>query len=715
MLDLANTLTFLALFANSLLGFFVYLGGKRKILNISFALFSFITAFWVLDNLLFLLNPSMLYLKGQFAFGAITITSALIWILYLVKNYFKPWEVFLVGVASVILFVLPFLDGFLIENLNIISSDSYTFSTTPLFTIYTLFQAVIYLYFMGILFQGLKSSKPLKRRQISYVFTGGVLFGVIALTYGFFLFPFFNFTALGPLDAQSSLFFVGFSAYVILKHRFMDIRLVVARSVAYTLLLGILAGGYAAGIFLTGIYFFKGAPASAAQLAVNITLALLMAFTFQPLRRFLTKITDKIFFKAHYDPQELLANLSHTTSTTIELNKLLAELLDELLGQMRVGRGAFILFGKLKNYKKVKGGFFEFAIGKARFEQLFKTGQIIAFDELAEGRGKDFLRKNDISVLVPFRIKGETIGCLVLGEKASGDMYSKEDLDVLEIFAPEAAVAINNARLYQESLEFTEKLKKEVASATYRLRKSNEHLRELDKMKDEFISVASHDLRSPIAVIEGYLSMVTSGRTGKIPAKAKEFLDRSYKSVLFLVQLTKDLLDSSRIDQARLQLTIQDVAIGELIQEVADTVGERARTKGLALNLELAPHLPKIPADREKIIQVVANLITNAAKFTESGSITVGAERKGNLVKVSVSDTGRGVPEDKIGHLFEKFYRAHEAATDHPEGTGLGLYISKSVVELHGGKVGVSSTEGEGSTFWFTLPVSLSAQVAVKK
>lgn len=706
MFEIANILTFLAALANLLLGFFVYLGGKKKALNVFFAIFSFITAFWVLDNLLFLISPTLFLLKGQFALGAATVTSALIWIIFLTKNYISRIEVLLVSILVLTLFLLPFMDGLIIKDANIISADNFTFTTSSFFSFYSLIQAIVYIYFMILLFKGIKKNKGLKKTQITYVFFGATLFGVIAIIYGLFLLPIYNLTSVGPLDAQSSLFFVGFSAYVILKHRFLDIRLVVARSVAYALLLIILAGGYATLVIGSQALFFNKTDTNSTELLVEIVLAVLMAFTFQPLRRFLTKATDKVFFKENYDEAELLGELSHVFGSTILLENLIRDSLEILLSHMRVAKGGFFLFGGLKSFAYKKGGF-ESIGNPAQTASLLKNKMsgVLVYDEMADGKLKEWMRENDVSVLMPLSVKNELIGIFVLGEKLSGDVYSGQDIEVLEILAPEASVAINNARLYSESLEFGEKLKVEVKNATTKLRIALKELKKVDKMKDDFISVASHDLRSPIAVIEGYLSMVRSGRTGRIPKAADEFLGKAYKSTQFLVQLTKDLLDTSRIDQGRLQLVLEELNLGDIVQEVVDQLEPRAKEKGLYLRAKIDPKIPKSQADHEKIIQVIANLITNAVKFTFTGGVEVDASLDGKNVLIKVSDTGRGIPKDKMDHLFEKFFRAHEAATDHPEGTGLGLYISRVVVEMHGGKIWVESEEGKGSVFSFAIPL----------
>lgn len=685
----------------------VFLRNRKSLVNIYFFLLTISVFFWVVTNLMVDLsqtNEVALFWNKATIIGPIFV--GIFYFLFVLEltgsNFIKKNRWMLVVPTIALLSLVPF--DYNIKETEILKDGSVRVETGVLY----LYFLIYLLSYMGISFfimvkKYSKAESQLKA-QLRYIFTGAIitvlLGGVTNLA--LLLMGVWQVAYLGPF---STVFFLSFSSYAIIKHRLMDIRLVVARSVAYTLLLVILAGGYATLVIGSQALFFNNTDTNSTELAVEIVLAVLMAFTFQPLRRFLTKATDKIFFKENYDEGALLAELSQIFGFTIVLEELLKETLDTLLTDMRVTKGGFFLFAGLKNSNFTKGGF-EKLNNLAKIPTILgKKASVVVYDEMSEGALKSWMRENDVSVLIPLHVKSELIGIFVLGEKLSGDVYSGQDLEVLEILAPEASVAINNARLYQESLEFGEKLKAEVKSATAKLRVAIKELKKVDKMKDDFISVASHDLRSPIAVIEGYLSMVRGGRTGKIPKAADEFLGKAYKSTQFLVQLTKDLLDTSRIDQGRLQLVLEELNLGDIVQEVVEQLEPRAKEKGLYLRAKVDPKIPKSQADHEKIIQVIANLITNAVKFTFEGGVEVDASMDNNNVLITVSDTGRGIPKEKMGHLFEKFFRAHEAATDHPEGTGLGLYISKIVVEMHGGKIWVESEEGKGSVFSFTIPI----------
>jgi len=259
--------------------------------------------------------------------------------------------------------------------------------------------------------------------------------------------------------------------------------------------------------------------------------------------------------------------------------------------------------------------------------------------------------------------------------------------------------------------------REELARLNRELKIAYRELQEVDKAKDEFISIASHELRSPVAVIEGYVSMILSRKLGQIPQKADLALNKIYSAARYLGSLTKDLLDISRISLGRLQIEKAKEDLVALIGKLVSQNQIRAEEKQLKLEfLKPQEKIPEVYIDADKISQVINNLITNAIKFTpEAGQIRVGLEvsekpkPKGEALKeviVWVEDTGIGIPKEALPHIFEKFYQVEPSAQREKGGTGLGLYISKAIVEAHGGKIWVESEVGKGTKFSFSLPLS---------
>ncbi len=297
------------------------------------------------------------------------------------------------------------------------------------------------------------------------------------------------------------------------------------------------------------------------------------------------------------------------------------------------------------------------------------------------------------------------MGYLLLGDKLSGDVYSDQDIELLEIITKELAVGILNAKAYAEIQEFNLTLQARVDHATNRLRVANRHLKELDHAKDEFISMASHQLRTPLTTIKGYLSMMLEGDAGKLSRAQKDFVGYAFGSSERMVNLISDLLNVSRLSAGRFLIQTKPTDMVQMINDEVRQLSTHATAKGIQLIFE-PPKIPLPPAeiDENKTRQVIMNFIDNAIYYTKEGEVRVVLQQSGDHVRLEVRDSGIGVPDAAKKKLFSKFFRADNAQTVRPDGTGLGLYLAKRVVEDQGGTIIFSSVEGKGSTFGFELP-----------
>jgi len=231
-------------------------------------------------------------------------------------------------------------------------------------------------------------------------------------------------------------------------------------------------------------------------------------------------------------------------------------------------------------------------------------------------------------------------------------------------------------------------------------------LKELDRMKSEFISMVSHELRTPLASIMGYTEMLLTEEPGPLTPTQKEFLEISYQSSERLLHIVEELLDVSRVETGRIKLKLETLRMEELVADIVEAMRPAAESKGLSLSLEVRGPIPPLEGDRARLEQVMNNLLSNAIKFTpEGGEVWVRLTREDNQIEVAVADTGIGIAPEEMPHLFGKFFRATSAVERRIGGTGLGLFITKSIVELHGGKIWAESELGKGSTFYFTLPL----------
>ncbi|MDX6694860.1 MAG: hypothetical protein QOF02_2463 [Blastocatellia bacterium] len=252
-----------------------------------------------------------------------------------------------------------------------------------------------------------------------------------------------------------------------------------------------------------------------------------------------------------------------------------------------------------------------------------------------------------------------------------------------------------------------EELNRKLNQSNKELNEANAKLRELSELKEEFLALTTHDLRSPLTVISGVISFFTSGRLGELSPEQKNMVAMMERNTQSLIELVNDLLDASKLESGTMRLDITSIDLNKMLDEMREAMEPLAREKDIKLTEKLAPDLPLVEADRTKLRRILVNLLSNAMKFTpRHGAVEVRAELAGERVRLTVADTGVGIAPEDVKRLFDKYEQARSRATRGEKGTGLGLYITRQLVELHGGEIEVQSELGRGSTFSFTLPKS---------
>jgi signal transduction histidine kinase len=230
--------------------------------------------------------------------------------------------------------------------------------------------------------------------------------------------------------------------------------------------------------------------------------------------------------------------------------------------------------------------------------------------------------------------------------------------------------------------------------------------REIAQAKNEFVSVVAHELRTPMTSIKGYTDLILQGALGEVNDEQRHFLRIVKANVDRLSELIGDLLDTARIEAGRIRLEIEPIQVTSIVGEVCDSLAETIRERGLELTVEADPDVPTVQADRNRLIQILMNLLSNAYRYTPSGgSITVSVRLTDDAVLVAVADSGIGIAPEDQERIFERFHRVDNEIVNRQTGTGLGLTIARSLVELHGGRLWLESEFGVGSTFFFTLPI----------
>jgi len=509
------------------------------------------------------------------------------------------------------------------------------------------------------------------------------------------------------------IFFVGGIGIAIIKHKLFDIRLIVARSLGYIFTLATLVGIYALIVYGLSITVFGEEKISPMRQSVYILLTLIFGFSLVPIKRFFDRLTNKLFYRDAYDAQDLLDRLNKILVGNIDLEPLLRKCAELFETTLKAEYCTFIIRETDDTPRRVLGSKkIDLDDGQVKelSSQNHRDAQIIVTDELEgeEIKIKDTLLKNNVSILARLAPAGKNAavqGYLILGNKRSGNPYNKQDLQVLDIIANELVIAIQNALRFEEIEAFTVTLQQKVDDATRQLRRTNEKLKALDETKDEFISMASHQLRTPLTAVKGYVSMVVEGDAGKLNKQQKELLDQAFSSSQRMVYLIADLLNVSRLRTGKFVIENKVTQLADVVAGEMEQLKETAKGRDQTLTYTKPDKFPELMLDETKMRQVIMNFTDNALHYTpKGGHISVNLVDKGQSVEFTVVDDGLGVPKSEQHLLFGKFFRAGNARKARPDGTGLGLFMAKKVIIAQGGAIIFTSEEGKGSTFGFTMP-----------
>lgn len=514
---------------------------------------------------------------------------------------------------------------------------------------------------------------------------------------------------IGPM---APLILVSFVAYAIVKHQFLDIHPIILRAVSFFIVTLVVASAYIALIVFV-VRKLLDINIDTVGLAIMFIPILIGMISFNSLLRVIEKITDRLFFKREYDKDSLFSLLTRIMAETIDLRELINKVLRTLTQEMKISKGAFIIIDNHHIMDVLEVGFLDHKLQIDELEALFhKDSEFnhgFVLEELVEGRTKEIFRSLDISVAIPIRVEKAEVAILALGPKSSGERYFSSDISFLFTFASEAGIAIQNAKSFSRIKKFSKELEKRVEERTRELEGSQK--RELDKakdvarLKDEFVFIASHELRTPIIAIRGFLELVQESQKN-FPKDIQGNLSAISAASNHLNQLIHDLLEIARSEGDSFQISSEILDIAPIIESVISELSALAHEKGVKMEFQTHGVIPMIRGDTGKIGEVLTNFISNAIKYNkEKGSVSVNILTVENELVVEVRDTGFGIPKNKQAEIFKKFFRAPSVETQEVLGTGLGLFISRMLVEKMGGRVMFSSVEDKGSTFAFSLPI----------
>ena len=562
------------------------------------------------------------------------------------------------------------------------------------------------------LINGLNNRSKRRRRQDTCIIIGILPTLVFAPITGFLLPVAFGMTQFVALTPLYIVFFVVVTAYAMIRHGLFDIRLAAVRLAAYALTLTAMAALYVGIVYLlsTWVVHNQTVQTNALLSPIAIVTALILALLFQPLKRVFDKFTDRLFYKDNYSMSQFLGHANQTLASTSDLRTLLertSRVIGETLKTDRVfffvylPEGRYLTAGTEHHPRLMPS---EFTMHENRF--ITSSTDVFIASQLDDS---DLVRRmmasHRIELFMPLKKAGKLVGYVCLGEPNTIG-YTSRDIRALMTLSDELIIAIQNALSVEEVRRLNETLEQRITSATKELRASNAQLQRLDEIKDEFISMASHQLRTPLTSIKGYISMIIDGDAGHITDEQKHLLTEAFVSSERMVRLIGDFLNVSRLQTGKFMIDKHPVDMIKLVQREIDGLKQNAQARHLHFVYIHPKTLPLVDLDENKVQQVIMNFADNAIYYSkDNGKITITLEEVPGGIELKVVDNGIGVPAEEQKQLFNKFFRATNARRARPDGTGVGLFLAKKVVDAHNGTIIFDSKEGKGSAFGFRLPV----------
>ncbi len=683
---------------SSVLGVAIYQNNPKSATNLSFVGSAVSIIFWSIVMYLSVNTASpdgtLFYIRLSMLAGTVMAIAFLLLSIsfpYPTLPLSKKWLLVLgtMGVITSIVSMSPYMfTGIVVEGGNIEPTAGWGIVT---FMITSLGSNIAT--FIVLVAKFIKSKGRIKE-QLRFIVVGTLTMFTLLIVANFLVVIILktsSFIFLGPVFTLIFLLSVG---YAILRHKLLDIRTLIARAVSYTFLL-------AAVVIIEAAVLWLGTtilPPSVDRTVMAFIGSILIVMSYNSLRAFINRTTDKLFFQDRYDTEDLLKSLTQIMVREMQIDKLTHEILLRLTHEMKVVDAAFIILkGKEVRSIEFVGFASHIPLSPSSLDQIIQLGdKPLIFEEIQNEGVKEFFRANNLSLIIPLGVQVEKIGFLVLGPKSSGDIYTERDLEFLEIFAPQAAIAIKNAESYREIQEFNTTLSGKVFERTRQLEESQ--AKEL-KLKDEFVFIATHDLATPVTAISGFTSMINN-RTENISPALKNDLSAITEASGRLKVLVNDLLQVARSDSGTIKVELSKVDAGEIIESAIRQAGPFAAEKKVEIITSLAGD-NHIQADPKKLAEIIENLISNGIKYNkEGGSLTVTTVSKVKTLTIEFKDTGLGIDEKEQGKVFTKFFRSEEAEVRQRPGTGLGLFVVRMLTEKMGGTITFKSKPGIGTTFW---------------
>ena len=637
--------------ANLFLAIYVYKKNSKDNINKNFLYFGLAIFLWCLVNFIMLFEKNIFWFRVTYSIGTIVTLTGLYFTLALCNTKINKWlQIFLSLVCSVF-FVLIIFTPLLFENLVSFTSTAIAPVSGPLFFIWAGYMVFLIGTALSIPFLVINKVDAERKKQILYFITGEAIFGIWAILVIIAL-PSLGINQFNNLDTPATIFVVGFTSYAIIKYHLMGIRSLLFKAFIYTLVIIIIIALLLV-LMSVGSYLFAHEMIWPIYL-IAILIAIALFFI------------GRLFFVEKRDLEKAKINLtglleqSEKNRTEIETER------DKTLTIINSFSDGLII---LDEKDKI------FSINPEAEKMLgLKVQKIL---------NKSIYSLSDFIKAVPI--------VSVLNDGLN-NINKKE-------------VVLSKDIIYELSVIPLKLTKKDIGHLVVLHDVSREKI--VDRMKSEFVSLAAHQLRTPLSIINWSISMLKKGDFGKLNKGQKEVIERASETNESMVSMVNNLLNITRIEEGKYIYETSMMDMKELVNSVLNNYQHLIKNKKIKIEYDEPIDLPKIRVDSEKIKIAVQNLIDNAIKYSHvGGKIIITLKNDGKNVEFIMQDFGIGIPKDQSDNIFSKFFRSDNAKKVDPNGTGIGLFLTENIINAHGGRIWFESEEGKGTSFHFILPIN---------
>lgn len=714
----------------------VFTSLKESKVRVYYAISSLFLGLWSL-SIFFYMNPiffdTTTWLKIVYTMAYLMTLGLILFATVFPKDSGKKFRYFfwIIGIyMAIVSYILWSSDLIVISTVHDpLAHNSYA-RMGPLYIFYGLPEFITAIYVVGYYIKQVRVLSGIEKRQVQFYVLGGVLMLIPVLVLDFILPLAFDNTSFYKYSTIGNALWTGIIGYSIFTIRFLDMRFLVGTSISVALKALLITF-----FFFLELYFIQplfeidfSTRGFLKLFAFSILIAIVLIYLFKKIDQFLNQ---KVIY-SRYDPTLTLRSFINSLSKSSDIKTIGANLLNLVYKSFSPSFASVILFdaqGKLiyKNEKgRIEKGYFnDISIILNSWEKL-NSNRVLIYSELKlwKRAGKkiiddkreqilSFMKTHSIEMIYSLREDNKLEGAFIVGQSPDKGAYSVGDVDFLDSLIQNAKMALVRAVLYLELNEFNESLAQQVDQQTKELQLKVAELEEARRKERDMIDIMGHELRTPATIAKLNIDFMKKFIPTN-PEEYKKYLDRVKNSIESEIRLINALLTSAKLEGEKVEISRQRISVSEVIEHVIHSYTYEADSKSLRVIQDIDEDTPDVFADKDRFTEIVDNLLNNAIKYTNEGSIIIQTSHTRDHVQVNVIDTGIGIPEEELSMLGTKFHRVGNYINGsddsnfeivRPGGTGLGLYVVFALVEQMGGKIWVKSDAGKGTTFSFTLPV----------